>query len=522
MENYGFISIIPPIVAIVLAIKTKNVISSLFWAGLFGALALNGWNPIFALQNYIKDYIFVQTSNASNSDVLVLLIFIGGFVGVLTNSGGASVFANKIATFINTRAKAQLIVWFAGIVIFFSANGTALILGPSFQPVTDKLKISREKLAWLIDSTSSPVCILIPFISWGVYILGLMQKEFEAAGIKMDALEAFMHVLPFQFYSIGALFMIPVIALTGYEFSAMYKAEKRTIETGQPYWPEAKPVRLSIDIHKIQKGATLSMMSVPLIVLFASIFGLFIYHGFPLKRIPGGTLRAILCFSYLAAAFTCIMITIKNKVKTPGECFKMYLEGTKQVMLIIMILVLAWSLGAVCQTLGTGNYLVGLTRGTVPGWAVPALLFIAGAMMSFATGTSWGTFAILMPIAVPMSAALGAPLFATIGSVLSGGLFGDHCSPISDTTTISSMGAACDHIDHVKTQLPYALTVALASIICYIIAGFIDTPFLIILQLFLVVVFGVMFSKKWGEKLSNKIEPQSNYSQDKTVLSEVS
>lgn len=506
MENYGFVSIIPPIVAILLAVKTKNVITSLFWAGLFGALVLNDWNPIFALQNYIKDYIFVQTSKASNSDVLVLFIFIGGFVGVLTNSGGASVFANKIASFIDTRAKAQLIVWFAGMVIFFSANGTALILGPSFQPVTDKLKVSREKLAWLIDSTSSPVCILIPFISWGVYILGLMQKEFEAAGIKIDALEAFMHVLPFQFYSIGALFMIPVIALTGYEFSAMYKAERRTIETGQPYWPEAKPVRLSIDINKIQKGATLSMMTVPLTVLFVCIFGLLIYHGFPFKRIPGGILRAALCFSYLAAAITCILITIKNKVKTPGECFKMYLDGTKQVVLIMMIVVLAWSLSSICQALGTGNYIVGASRGTVPGWSVPALLFIAGAIMSFATGTSWGTFAILMPIAVPMSAALGAPLFATIGSVLSGGLFGDHCSPISDTTVISSMGAACDHIDHVKTQLPYALTVAAASIICYIIAGFAGTPFLIFLQLFLVAIFGLLFSKKWGEKLSNKIE----------------
>lgn len=508
MESYGFISILPPLIAVILAIKTKNVISALFWAGLFGVLALSGWNPVFALQNYIKDFIFVQASDGYNSNLLVMMIFIGGFVGVLTHSGGAPVFANKIASYINTRTKAQLLVWFGGIIIFFSDSGNPLILGPSFQPVTDKLRISREKLAWLLDSTSSPVCILIPFIGWGVYILGLMQKEFEAANISMDTLTAFMHVLPFQFYAIGALFLIPVIAFTGYEFSAMYKAEKRTIETGQPFWPDAKPVRLSVDINEVHKGATLSMMVIPLIVLFVCIFGLFIYHGFPFKRLPGGILRATLCFSYFMAAISCMLLTIKNKVKTPSECFKMYMDGAKEVVLILMILVLAWSLGSVCKALGTANYIVGLAQGTVPGWAVPALLFITGAGISFATGSSWGTFAILMPLAVPMSVALGAPLFATIGSVLSGGLFGDHCSPISDTTVLSSMGAACDHLDHVKTQLPYAMTVGLASIICYIIAGFIDSPMLVILLMALVLTFGVLFSKKWGEKLSNKIELQ--------------
>lgn len=508
MEHYGFISILPPLIAVILAIRTKNVISALFWAGLFGVLALSGWNPVFALQNYIKDFIFVQASDAYNSNLLVMMIFIGGFVGVLTHSGGAPVFANKIASYINTRTKAQLLVWFSGIVIFFSDSGNPLILGPSFQPVTDKLRISREKLAWLLDSTSSPVCILIPFIGWGVYILGLMQKEFEAASISMDTLTAFMHVLPFQFYAIGALFLIPVIAFTGYEFSAMYKAEKRTIETGQPFWPDAKPVRLSVDINEVHKGATLSMMVVPLIVLFVCIFGLFIYHGFPFKRLPGGILRATLCFSYFTAAISCMLLTIKNKVKTPSECFKMYMDGAKEVVLILMILVLAWSLGSVCKALGTANYIVGLAQGNVPGWAVPALLFITGAGISFATGSSWGTFAILMPLAVPMSVALGAPLFATIGSVLSGGLFGDHCSPISDTTVLSSMGAACDHLDHVKTQLPYAMTVGLASIICYMIAGFVDSPMLILLLMALVLTFGILFSKKWGEKLSNKIELQ--------------
>jgi Na+/H+ antiporter NhaC len=191
LSNYGLLSILPPVIAVVLAIKTKNVISSLFWGGLFGVLVLCGWNPILALQTFIKDYIFVQAADGYNSSLLVMMIFIGGFVGVITHSGSAAVFANKVAHLINTRCKAQLVVWFAGLVIFFTDSGNPLILGPAFQPLTDKLRVSREKLAWLLDSTASPVCILIPFIGWGIYIMGLMQKEFDALKLPLQDFDTF-------------------------------------------------------------------------------------------------------------------------------------------------------------------------------------------------------------------------------------------------------------------------------------------------------------------------------------------
>jgi Na+/H+ antiporter NhaC len=212
-----------------------------------------------------------------------------------------------------------------------------------------------------------------------------------------------------------------------------------------------------------------------------------------------------LCFGYFMGAITCIGLMVKHKVKTGSEAFKMYMDGAKEIVFILMILVLAWSLGSVCKALGTANYIVMLTQGTVPGWIVPALIFITGAAISFATGSSWGTFAILMPLAIPMSISLGAPLYASIAAVLSGGLFGDHCSPISDTTVLSSMGAACDHIDHVKTQVPYALTVGLASIISYIVAGFTGTAITLVLALALVVVFTVLFSKIWGARMHNLV-----------------
>jgi Na+/H+ antiporter NhaC len=505
VEHYGIFSILPPLVAVIIAIKYKNVITALFFGGLLGALALAGWNPIEALTLFIKDYIFKQAADGYNSSLLVMMVFIGGFVGVITHSGGANAFAAKVASWINTRAKAQMAVWFGGLAIFFSDSGNPLILGPTFQPITDKLRVSREKLAWLLDSTASPVCILVPFIGWGIYIMGLIKKEFEALGMVESEFTAFVKVIPFQFYAIGTLVMIPLVAFLGFEFSAMYRAEKRTLETGQPLWPEAKPARPAVDINEDRGNkANATMMIVPLIVLFVCIFGLLIPHGFPFKPAPGPVLRSALCFGYFMGAVTCIGLMLYYKVKTGAEAFKMYMDGAKEIVFILMILVLSWSLGSVCKALGTANYIVGIAQGNVPGWAIPALLFITGAAISFATGSSWGTFAILVPLAIPASAALGAPLYASIGAVLSGGLFGDHCSPISDTTVLSSMGAACDHIDHVKTQLPYAVTVALASIISYLVAGFFDSPVVLALAVGLVFLFIVTFGKIWGEQLSDR------------------
>ncbi len=213
-------------------------------------------------------------------------------------------------------------------------------------------------------------------------------------------------------------------------------------------------------------------------------------------------LRTALCTGYFLGAMSCLFLMVRHKITTIGKGLALYTDGAKDVVFILLILVLAWSLGSVCKALGTANYIVGLTQGTLPPWMVPLLLFVTGASISFATGSSWGTFAILMPLGIPMAAALDAPMAATIGAVLSGGLFGDHCSPISDTTILSSMGAACDHIDHVKTQLPYALTVALASAITYGVAGQFDTPWLIVLALGLVALFTVVFGRIWGGKVS--------------------
>jgi Na+/H+ antiporter NhaC len=502
--NHGLLAIVPPLVAVVLAILFRNVLASLFVGAYLGVVILQGGNPLAGLTSLIQDHIFVQAADGYNSSLLVMMIFIGGFVGVVTHSGGASAFAEHASHWFNTRARAQLAVWLGGIVIFFTDSGSPLILGPTFQPVTDKLRVSREKLAWLLDCTASPVCILIPFIGWGVYVMGLIRQEFTTLRIAESEFDAFMAALPFQFYAIGTLFMIPLVAYLGFEFSAMYRAETRTVETGQPLWPGASPARPAVSIQA-EAGVTprASMMVVPVIVLFACIFGLLIPRGFPFAQVPGAVLRTALCTGYFLGGMSCLFLMVRHKVKTPGQAFTLYMDGARDVVFILMILVLAWSLGSVCKALGTADYIVGLAQGTLPPWMVPLLVFVTGAGISFATGSSWGTFAILMPVAIPMAVGLGAPLHATIGAVLSGGLFGDHCSPISDTTILSSMGAACDHIDHVKTQLPYALLVASASAITYAVAGGFDSPWLLLVSLALVAVLVAGASRVWGSRVSD-------------------
>lgn len=361
------------------------------------------------------------------------------------------------------------------------------------------MRISREKLAWMLDTTASPVCILIPFIGWGIYIQGLICKEFDAVGNTASEWSTFIEVIPFQFYALGALFMVPLVALLGFEFSEMYKAEKRTVETGIPYGPDAK-ILGGVDADNVVDGKP-RFIVIPLIIMFVAFVGILLPTGFPMKPAPGTMLRTALCIGYFLAAMTCIGLMLYSRVKTLGESYEMYMRGVKEIVFILLILVLAWSIGSVCKKVGTAAYIVMLAKGSIPGWLVPAILFVTGSLISFSTGSSWGTFAILIPLAIPMAYGLDAPLIVSIGSVLSGGLFGDHCSPISDTTILSSMGAGCDHMDHVRTQIPYALTVAVASFFGYLIAGIFPSRIALAITIAILVMLVNVFSKIWGQRI---------------------
>lgn len=499
MEHYGFLSVLPPLVAVAVAWRFKNVLTALF-AGAYTGTLIMFKNPVTALVDLIRNYILVQAADSYNSNLLVMMVFVGGFVGIVTYSGGARAFARLATGVIGSRARAQIAAWLGGILIFFSDSCSPLLVGSVFQPVCDRMKISREKLAWILDTTASPVCILVPFIGWGIYIQGLIRKEFDAIGNASSEWQIFLEVIPFQFYALCALLMVPLVAVLRFEFSQMYKAEKRTIETGQPYWPGAKVTGGSQDVPGDVRGRA-SFIVIPLIILFACFVGILVPLGFPAKPAPGAMLRTALCTGYFLAAVSCVVLMAVTKVKTPGESYDLYMRGVKEIVFILLILVLAWSLGSVCKKVGTAAYIVGLAKGNVPGWMVPAVLFLTGGVISFATGSSWGAFAILIPLAIPMAHGLDAPMLVCIGAVLSGGLFGDHCSPISDTTILSSMGAGCDHLDHVKTQLPYAGTVALASLAGYIAAGIYPSPMVLGVSVGVLVGLMVLFARLWGRRI---------------------
>ena len=507
MEHMGIISVLPVAIAIVVAMRYKSVIPALFIGVFTGVLILVDGDPLVASTVMIKKYLFAQVSDSYNAGVLVLLVFIGGFVALMEKSGGAGAFAKSITKIINSRFKAQISAWLGGIVVFFSDLGTPLIVGPVSEPLFDKLKISREKLAWIIDSTASPVAILVPFIGWGVYTMGLIQKEFDALNIKESDWSAFIHSIPFQLYSISAVLMVPIVAYLGYEFGAMAKAENRTQKTGEKYWKSSKPLR-SPQNNDIKNSKAIFIW-LPLIILFVTLLTILVPLGFPMKKVSGSIFRAALSSGYLFAAGALILLIVLNKVKSLAQSFEIYFTGMNKMMSVAIILVLAWSLGAVGKNLGTANYIIEIANGSIPGWSVPALIFITGSIISFSTGSAWGTFAILMPLAIPMSATLDAPLYACIGALLSGGLFGDHCSPISDTTILSSTGAGCDHIDHVKTQLPYALLNGAISLLGFIVAGISGSPMTIGLVGVVLIISIVILSKYKGIKINNLRVEQS-------------
>lgn len=305
--NYGLLSLLPPVVAVILAIWSKNVILSLFCGGFVGAMIFCGGNPFAAVHSMIGDYFFIQLTDSYNAGVLVLIVFIGGFIKLVGKSGSAQAFGKSVYRIVNTKLKAQLCAWLGGILIFFSDLGTPLLVGPVFRPLFDKLKISRQKLAWILDSTSSPVAILIPFIGWGVYIMGLIQAEFDNLGVMESDYTAFVQAIPFQRYAILAIIMIPLVAFTHKDFSLMKKAEQEVAAKDYSF-----DESLSVDEEKADgyslKNAKPIMVILPIAVTFATLFITLAPQGFPFKKVGGNDFRVALTMGYLFGALVLVAL----------------------------------------------------------------------------------------------------------------------------------------------------------------------------------------------------------------------
>ena len=506
MNDFGILSLLPPILAIVLAFITKNVLLSLFCGVFVGATMGAGWNPVLGLLDTMGKYIIPSMGDEWNAGVILMTLFVGVFAAFLERGGGATVFGESVQDKIKTRSSAQVSTWLGGMLIFFSDSSNSVIVGPIFKPITDRVKVSREKLAYICDSTAATVPSMIPITAWGALIMGII-KDF----IPEDAnvMSAFMKSVPYNLYTISAILMVLYVAVTGFDFGPMRKAEKRAYEEGKVLADDAQPLKQEV-IIEIPEGATPSLwdMVIPLIVLIVSLFAVFRWTGrFPGKgffeALSNADSRLGLAVAFFLASIAASIMTKRSKVMTSKEIGETWTAGFSQMVDAILILILSWSIGSVTVDVGTADFIVGVTKGVITPGVMLIAIFLSACLTSFATGTSWGTFAIFLPIAIPIAIANNMPIYPAIGASIAGGMFGDHCSQISDSTILASFGANSDHLAHVKTQIPYALVCAISSIIGFIVAAITNNPLLTVvttLALMMIITYVLHTMDKKKEK----------------------
>ncbi len=465
MSEPSIFSLLPVLVTLIVALTAKNVLVGLFTGVLVGVAMVADTSVLLFVPHLVRNHIVPEVADTYNASVLVLLVFIGGFVKLIEYSGGGTAFARLATHWVSGKARAQVAAWAGGIMIFFSDLGTPLIVGPVFQPLMDRLRVSRQKLAFILDSTSSPVAILIPFIGWGVFIMSVIADAFSSNSVETSEWDAFVAAIPFQLYAWLAISMVPALTLLRIDYGSMAEVEREATNV------ETAPETSEVDPHD---NARPILVWLPLAVLGITLFATLNHHGFPFEQVAGSDFRAGLSSAYFLAAVVLVLLMVRLGVKTLMDTFSHYIEGMSGMMPIAATLVLAWTLGTVSETLGTGLYVAEVAKEGLPGSLLPAVSFLLAAVISFATGSSWGTIIIMMPLAVPAALATDAAMPVVIGSVLSGGLFGDHSSPVSETTILSSTGAGTTPLEHFRTQLPYAATNGAIALLGFLAAGFLQ------------------------------------------------
>ncbi len=471
MESYGIASLIPIVVTIFIAMKFKRLLTALLVGSFLGLLIINNFNPFVTLIKLVDEFIIPTIGDSWNAKILLLLVAISGFVKLLEVSGGTFSFADGITKKVKSKRATMLVSWLGGFAVFWSDVGSPLVVGPIFRPLYDKLRISREKLAWIADTTASPVSILIPFLGWGAYIMGLMSNELP----NQEMFPLLLQTIPFNFYALLSVLFVPFIILVGMDLKPMARAEKRA-QKGIIHAEDLDEVDVEEVDQSVIEKSNIWVMVIPLVVFIGSLV-LLQPAGFPFAEGSASNIELNLIIAVLYGSAASIILMKFYKIKKFGESATAFFDGLKGSSNIIFILIVAWVLGGVSKALGAPDFLVSVAQGNLATWAIPLIIFISAALISFSTGSSWGTFSIMMPLAIPLALELDSSLLAvTIAAVLSGGLFGDHCSPISDTTILSGTGASCNLVAHVRTQLPYALFVASAAIVSFIIAGITKSP----------------------------------------------
>ncbi len=467
--NFGWLSILPPLLAIVLAIWTRQVFVSLFVGIWLGWLILTG-GVVSGLAGAIQACVDVFKDNG-NTRVIIFSSLIGALITLTQRSGGVQGFVEWIQrkNLVQSRRGASVLAWAIGMVIFIESSITCLVTGAIARPLFERFKISREKLSYILDSTSAPVCILIPLNAWGAYVVGLLIQE----GVE-NPIGVFFQTIPFNFYALLSVMLVAFISFTFMDFGPMKKAEQRAAETGKTIADGAIPL-VSDDVTSIKPKDGVPKNPLNMIVpiggmIIAMPLSLYITGDGDMTAGSGST---SVLWSVLVAIVLAGGMPIAQRILNTQEVVDLTLRGMGGLIPLGILMNFAFAIGDTTKALGTGVYVASLAQEAISPAVVAPLIFVAASIIAFSTGTSFGTFAIMMPIAVPTALGMGSDLPLTVAAVLSGGVFGDHSSPISDTTLVSSMAAASDHIDHVRTQLPYALAAAAGALVLFAAAGFI-------------------------------------------------
>lgn len=474
----GWVSLLPPLIAIGLALAIRQVIPALFIGIFIGAWALSDFAAgalLPSLMQTADTYLLDAVAEPDHAAVMLFTLLVGGMVGVISKNGGMLGIVERIVRVASTTRRAMAATVAMGLAIFFDDYANTLVVGNTMRPITDRLRISREKLAYLVDSTAAPVACIALVTTWVGYEVGLIRDAVaELPGLSLNAYMAFLHSIAYSFYPLLALSLVFTLVATGRDFGAMRAAETRA-RSGRVAPDTAAAQRTADDMDDVQPDAGVAPRArnalLPIATLVTGVIaGMFVTgEGDSLRAIVGSAdPYKSLIWGSLAGSLVAIGMSIAGRALTLTDSISAWFSGARAMLLAIFILVLAWGLSGVTDALGTADYLVSLLDGRLHPGLLPALVFVMAAATAFSTGSSWGTMGILLPLTVPLAWALmsaygmdGAAhlpiLYGTIASVMGGAVWGDHCSPISDTTILSSMASQCDHIEHVRTQLPYAL-----------------------------------------------------------------
>lgn len=496
--TYGALALIPPALAIVLAVWTRQVIVSLVLGIWAGATIINGWNPVTGLLDTFSEYLVANSlADSWNIGIIVFCLVIGGMVGVINKLGGTKAIADAVVRRAQSSRTTMLSTALMGIVMFFDDYANSMIVGNTMRPISDRHNISREKLAYIVDSTAAPVSSMAPVSTWIAMELGLIAAGLQSVNIEANSLMVFFQSVPFRFYSLFALIFVLTLIITKKDFGPMYKAELRARKTGDVFEPGTNPMVVEDKDILPDEGVVGSVWdaAIPIIIfILVTVFGLY-YNGYEegkdiISSFGDADASVVLTWASCVGSIVAMVVGLLKKRFSLSSAVDAWVGGLRSMLIAVVILSLAFALKSVIGEMQLAEWLVEVTSGIISGKVVPLLTFFAAMIIAFATGTSWGTNSILMPLVIPVAAGVSGAdgavtpiIIASIGAVLTGAVFGDHCSPISDTTILSSTASGADHISHVRTQIPYAVTVALiAALFGFLPVGF-GVPIWILLPL---------------------------------------